>query len=241
MKDKIYKTFILIMFLIPGLIIGACLGSVTGRYGGAEMPGVVNPETERHNELAELILAEKEKNTELKLLLKDLERTKADIIEGTGTGEELRKELYNVKLAAGFTEAEGPGITVKLDDADYRKGISPGFLVIHDSDVTAVLNELNNAGAQALSVNSERIIAISGIICTGPTIRINRSRYAVPYVIHAIGEPEKLHYLLDRSRIVSLLRKYGITVEINKEKELRMPSYRYGISSLVTGLEVDTN
>ena len=104
----------------------------------------------------------------------------------------LGEELAIVKLKAGLTDVQGKGITINLEDAPEVEIDNPNLLLIHDSDVYGVINELKKAGAQAIAMNGERIIATSEQVCAGPSIKINKSRYSVPFEITAIGDPEKL-------------------------------------------------
>ena len=63
---------------------------------------------------------------------------------------------------------------------------------MHQDDILRILNELRSAGAEALSVNDQRVLATSEIRCAGNTVSINNTRTAAPFVIKAIGDPEQL-------------------------------------------------
>ena len=64
--------------------------------------------------------------------------------------------------------------------------------IIHDDDLLRVINELRAAGAEAIAINGERIVAMSEIRCAGPTLSVNNNRSAPPYEIKAIGNPNNL-------------------------------------------------
>lgn len=142
-----------------------------------------------------------------------------------------KSNLDRVSLIAGLTDVKGPGVVVKLDDAPARNlqdpNENPMDLIIHDSDVIMVLNELKKAGAQALSINDERVVSTSEQVCAGPNILINDKRYPVPYVIKAIGDPDKLYNSVNESRIVFLLKRFRIRVDITKSNEIIIPRYEY--------------
>ena len=74
---------------------------------------------------------------------------------------------------------------------DMPAGFAPPN-IIHDSDIAAVVNELKASGAEAISVNDQRIAAVSPIRCVGPTIMVNFTPQAPPFVIKAIGNPKTL-------------------------------------------------
>lgn len=155
--------------------------------------------------------------------------------------EQLRKLKGNldiIKLEAGLIEVKGPGVTVKLDDAAARTNENPEDIIIHDRDVVRVLNILKSAGAQALSINGERIIATSEQVCAGPTIRINKNRYPVPYEIKAIGNPDAMYDELTKSEVVAELLEFKIRVEIIKSKNITIPKFNGNLDNLVTALEV---
>lgn len=155
--------------------------------------------------------------------------------------EELRQvwqDLNFIRLYAGLSDVYGPGITIKLDDADARKPADANLLIIHDSDIRIILNELKKAGAQAISINGERIVATSEQLCAGPTIRINKEVYTVPYVINAIGDPDTLFHSLVMSERVILMRKHGIKVSVTRSGRVLVNRYKKDISALISGLEV---
>ncbi len=232
MNDKRLAPLILIIFAILGIFISVQFRSLIDIRKGNSDEGA-----DIIRELAVMIMDERNRSVELKASIKQIEAKKNDYIETTEINEDIKEELNKTRLAAGMITVSGPGVTIRLNDALPDSDINPNFLIIHDSDMAEILNEANKAGAQAVSINGQRIISTSEMVCTGPTIRINKSRYAVPYVINIIGDKEKLFSELEKSRIVLMLRKYKITVEIKKENELILPAYEYDAGSLVTGLE----
>jgi uncharacterized protein YlxW (UPF0749 family) len=152
-----------------------------------------------------------------------------------------QKERENAKFVAGLVDVKGPGIIIKLDDAAVRKENTPlNWLIIHDQDIKIILNDLKEAGAQAISINGERVVAMSEQICAGPTILINGNRYPVPYVINAIGDPGTLYESMSKSPRIAELVEYNIRVEMTKAKELMIPKFSGGINleRFISGLEV---
>lgn len=190
---------------------------------------------------------EQTKNEGIRLMeeLKKLEEEKSDLIkqlsnDGNPMIDELLNRKHELQMINGLTDVKGSGIIITLNDAPARTEISPQQLIIHDEDITRILNELRAAGAQAISINDERIIATTKHYCAGPTILINRTRYPVPYVIKAIGDPDTLYDAVEQSEAVVILRIYNIQVDIRKESEILIPKYKtYGsIENMISGLEV---
>ena len=105
----------------------------------------------------------------------------------------LLDEIAYLQLAAGMTDVVGPGIEVVLEDstAANTSGDEADYL-IHDSDILSVVNELRDAGAEALSLNGNRILATSEIRCSGSVVTINGRRTSAPFVIDAIGDTDTM-------------------------------------------------
>lgn len=193
------------------------------------------------------LIKEQEKNIELKDALLENQNKKDSTLKELADSKSndhiklLGDELSRIEFIAGLTAVKGKGIKVTLNDAPARDIENPNLLIIHDMDVYGVINELKKAGAQAISINGERIMANSEQVCAGPTIRINKNRYPVPYEIMAIGDPELLYNSLDESKTVFLMRDFDIGVDIKKSDNIEIPKYHNKIVNLISGLEVIKN
>ena len=99
--------------------------------------------------------------------------------------------------------------------------------MIHDDDLLRLLNELRAAGAEALSVNQERLLDISEVRCAGPTVSVNNTRFTPPYEIRAIGDPKTLESALRlRGGVVETLKFWGITVDVKRKDDVVIPAYK---------------
>ena len=109
----------------------------------------------------------------------------------------------------GLTEVTGSGIILTIADSeiDSNSVLDVSDLLIHDLDLLKVINELKNAGAEAISINNQRIILTTPIICGGNTININGERIGSPFEIKAIGSPEALANLSRPGGYLSKLEK----------------------------------
>ena len=149
-------------------------------------------------------------------------------------------EWEKVKLKAGYTDVKGPGITIKLDDAAARQEDTPlNWLIIHDQDIKVILNELKKSGAEAISINGERIVPMSEQVCAGPTIMVNDNRYSVPYIIEAIGDPELLYENIANCARVAEMLEFKIRIEITPSKELKINKFSGidHVNRLISGME----
>lgn len=149
-----------------------------------------------------------------------------------------KNELDYFRLISGLADVTGEGVMITLDDAEIPESDSVMDYIIHDSDILNVVNQLRLAGAQAISINNERIIATSEQLCAGPTIKINNNRYAVPYEIKAIGDSEALYTAMKNSNIIKEMIELKKRVELKQEKDLVIPKFLNEINSLISRLEV---
>lgn len=149
------------------------------------------------------------------------------LTKGEGSLEILRGELDKARILAGQAAVEGPGLIVTMSDSRkvIGQGDDPSLFIIHDEDILKMTNVLFAAGAEAIAVNDQRLLATSEIHCAGPSISINNTRIAAPFVINAIGDPEVLESSLRiRGGIVETLSYFGIDVAI-KRSYLFVPGY----------------
>ncbi len=141
----------------------------------------------------------------------------------------LQSELNKVRMNAGLVTVSGPGIELVLDKPDTNTGdtqIPFELMIIQDEYLLSALNELWGAGAEAISINGQRIIATTEVRQAGSFININLNRVVPPYQILAIGNPQKL---MDTLEITGGLQEYwrdlGIKVSIEKHDDLTLPAY----------------
>ncbi|MDD4295997.1 MAG: DUF881 domain-containing protein [Ruminiclostridium sp.] len=233
------KSILFVIFLLFGMVITMQTRSIL-----LTQQQKSNEQTSIQSLSAELEQVKKE-GLELQENLRMLEEEMEEVIKRFESGDnptlnELVKTRKSMQLINGFTGVRGDGVVITLNDAPARTEVDPSELIIHDSDITAILNDLKAAGAQALSINDERIIATSKQLCTGPTILINKDRYPVPYIIKAIGDQEALYNALEQSESVFIMRIYNIRVDFRKEKDILVPRFKVyeNIDKMISGMEV---
>ncbi|EAX46430.1 protein of unknown function DUF881 [Thermosinus carboxydivorans Nor1] len=148
--------------------------------------------------------------------------------QATGV-EAASRETELIKMGAGVVALHGPGIIVTIDDSKRpsKPNENPNLYLIHDDDILKVINELWAAGAEAISINEQRLIATSEIRCAGPTLSVNNTRYSPPYEIRAIGDPKTLENALRmRGGVVETLQFWGIQVSIKRQDDITIPAYK---------------
>lgn len=142
----------------------------------------------------------------------------------------IQSALEDAKIVAGTVPVVGPGVIVTLVDspkrdlAETRPEIIERYIV-HDYDIRGIVNELFSAGAEAVSVNGQRIVANSSIRCVGPVILINTERIAPPYNISAIGKPHELEEALQMSGGVAEELFLLDMAKMKRQEQVYIPAY----------------
>jgi uncharacterized protein YlxW (UPF0749 family) len=139
----------------------------------------------------------------------------------------LESELKKVRMIAGLVTVNGPGVEVVLDNPELQESqVPPELSVIQDQDLLSLVNELWGAGAEAISINGQRIVATSEIRLAAPFININTTRVVPPYQVLAIGNPETLAENLELpGGLLEYFRDMGFQVTVEKHDELTIPAY----------------
>jgi uncharacterized protein YlxW (UPF0749 family) len=122
---------------------------------------------------------------------------------------------------AGLTALTGPGLDVTLDDAHGTPAdpsIDANDLVVHQSDMQAVVNALWAGGAEAMTLMGQRLIATSAVRCVGNTLLLNGQVFSPPFKVSAIGPATQMRQALDQSPNVTLYRRdarsYGLEYNV---------------------------
>lgn len=158
----------------------------------------------------------------------ELEKERENSTQNDSELQQIEQEITQGNKIIGLSEVTGPGVIVTLSDSklDASTSLDPSSLLVHDLDVLSVINELKNAGAEAISINDQRIIPSTGIICGGNIIDINGEKVGAPFVIKAIGLPEQLAALERPGGYLETLRDvYSIGVELEKSNSITIPRY----------------
>ena len=89
-----------------------------------------------------------------------------------------------------------------------------------------MVNELFNQGADAVSINNQRIISTTAISCNGNVVKINNEKVSVPFVIKAIGSPTELYSTMLRpNAYLDFMKSDGIRVKVEKKDSITVPKY----------------
>jgi uncharacterized protein YlxW (UPF0749 family) len=128
---------------------------------------------------------------------------------------------------ADMDPVHGPGLVVTLEDAKrdangrFPRDASPDDLVVHQQDIQAVLNALWSAGAEAIQMQDQRIIATSVPRCVGNTLLLNGRTYSPPYTITAIGNAAAMQAALSAAPLVILYKQYVVRFGLGYSEDVK--------------------
>lgn len=136
--------------------------------------------------------------------------------------ERAQRRLQSLEAPAGLAAVEGPGVTVTLDDAPdavIEELVGSGEftaddLVVHQQDIQAVVNALWTGGAEAMTIQGQRVVSTTGIKCVGNTVVLHDIPYSPPYVITAIGGPEEMLDSVDSNLAIDIYLQYVEQAEL---------------------------
>jgi uncharacterized protein YlxW (UPF0749 family) len=141
--------------------------------------------------------------------------------------------------AAGMVPVTGPAVTVTLDDAPPLPGsqkgsVPPDYLVVHQQDVQAVVNALWAGGAEAMTLQGQRVISTSAVRCVGNTLLLHGIVYSPPYVVSAIGDVSRMRQALDVAPDIIIYKQYvqayDLGYDVTTQAKVTMPAYTGGLS-----------
>ncbi|MBN2795476.1 MAG: DUF881 domain-containing protein [Clostridia bacterium] len=141
----------------------------------------------------------------------------------------LEARKVELEEVINYTDVEGPGVIVIVDDADRDlfQGEDGNNVLVHDADVGIIVNDLRLAGAEAISINGERVIFNNTrIVCVGPTVKVNGEQMGAPFIIKAIGNRKHLEAAINApGNYAEILESYGLFVEVNTSISVKIDRY----------------
>lgn len=160
---------------------------------------------------------------ELEKSLKELEAKRTIATQNDEKAKEKNDQVTKNNMLLGLTDVTGQGIILTAADGQTPKETDNiSEYLVHDADLREIVSELSNAGAEAISINDQRIVNTTCINCVGNVISINGEKVSSPFVIKAIGNQESLYginrpggyiqYMKDATQI-DLKKSNNITIK----------------------------
>lgn len=223
-----WRVFGLIVFIAAGFVFVSSAQTADGsdlRPTGGSLAGLLREDTDRLEA----------RQRELAALSEEVERLTA--AAGDESTQEHQDRAATFETATGLSEVAGPGVRVVLDDAPRDQeviGLDLNALVVHQQDIQAYVNALWAGGAEAITIQGQRIVATTAIKCVGSTVVLDGVPYVPPYVIQAVGDPVRLQDAIDASPAANLYAqyadRYGLGLTIEALREITAPAYSGSVS-----------
>lgn len=223
MKSKKQQLVIGFVCIILGLMISFQFKSTSGtkmKYSYKRMDELIN-------EVENL----KKQRDDLTIKVQEYQK-KVDEIEKAASSEneianQMKKEIDSLRFLSGLTDVEGPGIIMTLTPSNDVKNTDTSM--IYSTDLLDIVNELNAAGAEAISINEQRYVGRTQIKEAGVAIKINDEKFSPiePFTIKAIGDPKILEgaFKMPGGIKDKLEELAGINVKITKSDNIKILKY----------------
>ena len=195
----------------------------------------VNQTATVYNDTADRVEQSVDEVNELQKDITDLTAQVGNLTEVLGDGKQ-GTDSDDTGSTLMLPRLTGEGITVTLDDSpmwetainDSGSTANINDYVIHQQDVEAVVNALWAGGADALMIMDQRVLFNSAVYCSGNVLSLHGKKYAPPFTISAIGDPEALRKALNDSDAITILKQYvaafGIGYKVETKTDLDFPA-----------------
>lgn len=163
-------------------------------------------------------------------------RAKIQTVETEGEGsaatvKELNAELQRARIAAGLIPMTGTGIVIQLEDSKepVPLGGSEADYLVGSRDIRLVVEQLWHAGAEAISVNGERITTSTAIIDVGTSLLVNSAYLTPPYQVSALGAADLYQRLSASPGFIEFVRArgagYGVQISVAEPESVDIPAF----------------
>lgn len=209
------------------VVVALAVGLLVGVQAGRQDDGTARLAAESPEDLARILSDLNAEADQLARQVSDL-RVRLFRYEGTAEREDLalrdaRKTLRDLEVLAGTTEVRGPGLAVEIGDQMARVSWEP---------MLDLVQELRDAGAEAVAVSGMRVVASSWFAPAEPGVTIDGEQLVPPYRVEAIGDPSGLREALGiPGGPISLIEAQpGVTIAVEERDRLRLPALRREIT-----------
>lgn len=212
------------VFTVTGFLFVAASVSAGGddlRPAGGDLASLLRERSDRIDQRREAA----------QTLRDDIDRL-TESASGGAKLDALLKKVSDLEPAMGLTAVQGPGLRVTLEDAPrtgHDPDIDPNYLVVHQQDIQAFVNALWAGGAEAISLQGQRLMATTGITCVGNSVVLDGVAYSPPYVIEAIGDTRGMSQAINQSpetsTYVDYVRSYNLGLRVEPLERIKVKAY----------------
>lgn len=190
---------------------------------------------ERDTDMATLVRSQASHNAALQKEAAGLRAQVEDLSKANQTPGVTSSVISSASALApsvGLEAVSGRALRVTLDDAPLSEnpdGVDANMLVVHQQDIQMVVNTLWSGGAEAMTIQGQRVISTTAVKCVGNTVVLHGVAYAPPYVIEAIGDLNAMQKALDTSEAVRIYKEYVSAYQlgwsVERAGQVTMPAY----------------
>ena len=182
----------------------------------------------RETELRTEYSALKDKSDEMKQQLEEIQNTTKEYIDQSSdvqaTMDLLKSDVDKARCDLGYTDVKGPGIILTI--ADGKNAANDKEQVVTYNDLIMTINELKYAGAEAISLNEERVVNNSFVANISEYMVMNDNRISGPYTIKVIGDSKNLESVINiKGGIKDYLESYNKQISYTIENEVYINKY----------------
>jgi uncharacterized protein YlxW (UPF0749 family) len=218
------------------LVLAGFLGTVTYREAAAGAQGRQQVREALIDDVNRQSAATDDLAAQLEELTAEVTRTRAEALTASAVGQRALERLQAAEQGAGLVAVSGPGLEVTVGNAAPNSNSDPvgGSAevaesgLVQDSDLQLVVNALWSAGAEAISINGQRLGPTTTIRQAGGAILVDFRPVASPYQVMAVGDPDGLAngFLSspEASYVVGLQQEYGLQFDFARTDDLTLPA-----------------
>lgn len=180
---------------------------------------------EEKNDLVKEVAGLKEENESMESLIRKYEASE----NNEEVVDTMKEQLKDYQMLSGAKEVQGPGVIIKVKDGKYSSNDAYADKmrkILHDSDAECIINDIRNAGAEAISLNEHRIIGSSAVRCKWAFLAFDDGSEAYPdpyFNFYAIGDPDSLEAELKKEgSYYNKLLIRGLDISIEKKDIIKL-------------------
>ncbi|WP_329548848.1 DUF881 domain-containing protein [Streptomyces sp. NBC_01356] len=218
--------------LAAGLVLAALVVTLGAANARISAPVIAKERQELIDRIERETSAADKLEDNVDTLRADVSARQRAALKSDGGGEQA--DL--VGILSGATAVHGPGVKLVVDDAkeasqdgDGDPRETSGFSDtgrVRDRDMQRVVNGLWESGAEAISINGQRLTALSAIRAAGDAILVDNKPLVPPYTVLAVGDGQRLSTRFQNSAdglyLHALQENYGIRTSISVQDDVRL-------------------
>jgi len=225
------RTLVALTMVIAGLLVAVTYNqAAAGAKGREQVRDALIGDIDKESAVSDDLQGQ------LQSLSRQVTRTRDELLAHSTVGQEALDELTSAEQGAAAAKVTGPGLLIVLANADPKADADPvGGATqdnpqdkIQDGDLQVVVNALWAAGAEAISINGQRLGPLSAIRFAGEAVLVDFRPISNPYEISAIGDPDKLGTRFVASRevinLASIAKAFGLRFDYARKDELTLPA-----------------